>query len=827
MDGIQQALASHYFAENYVTAVGKTEWADIKWNDQSIAEKKTIINGADLVFISANTATEWANAKSSLETAGVNSRLLDCSDAHWLSSSTNKDRIGNCLTWIKADSTFEGLKQVLNEPQERISVEPIPDQLARLRDNPTKYIRSIRIDRKPSASIGEKWFDVDIPFNPGLVAIIGNKGKGKSALTDTIGLLTNTRQDHDFTFLSPENFRQPRDNKARHFKATLTWESGTQTTKGLDDLVDAQQPELVKYIPQNFLEKICTQLGKIDESDFDRELKKVIFSHIGTADRLGTSSFGDLLSLKTSEADDRIEILKRELHRINQKIVALEERALPETKRGIENSLALKKMELTAHDQLKPSVVEKPESQPGQQAALAEVEASLKTAKDELKEIETRVAGAQAESAKLAQQIATVDRVIGRVDNFNRQLATFRSDIDADLATIDIRFEEFLKITVDKTPLTTYRAGREEAKDALSIQLISFETKKKELESKIGGLQSQLDEPSKRFHAYEASLATWKQKRESIEGGKDATGSLKYFETQLESLKAVPTHLADALARRLAKTLEVYAILTQLASTYRELYTGLQAFVGSNALAKDRFQLNFDVGIVDTGFAREFFDVVSHGVAGTFCGVEEGRKELGKLLDRHDFNKEDGIKDFLQEIMDSLENDKRPEGKKVNVPELIRRGKSTLDLYNLIFSLDYLKPRYALRMGDKELHQLSPGERGTLLLVFYLLADKSDVPLVIDQPEENLDNQTVYELLVPCMKDARRRRQVIVVTHNPNLAVVCDAEQIIWADLDKKANYLMRYTSGAIENPIINKAIIDILEGTIPAFDNRDAKYAR
>ena len=88
-------------------------------------------------------------------------------------------------------------------------------------------------------------------------------------------------------------------------------------------------------------------------------------------------------------------------------------------------------------------------------------------------------------------------------------------------------------------------------------------------------------------------------------------------------------------------------------------------------------------------------------------------------------------------------------------------------------------------MGDKELHQLSPWERGTLLLVFYLLVDKDDIPLVIDQPEENLDNQTVCELLVPCMKEAKQRRQIMMVTHNPNLAVVCDAEQVVCAALDK------------------------------------------
>jgi predicted ATPase len=157
----------------------------------------------------------------------------------------------------------------------------------------------------------------------------------------------------------------------------------------------------------------------------------------------------------------------------------------------------------------------------------------------------------------------------------------------------------------------------------------------------------------------------------------------------------------------------------------------------------------------------------------------------------------------------------------------MRGRKTPLELYDYVFGLNYLKPRYALRMGDKELHQLSPGERGTLLLVFYLLVDKDDIPLVIDQPEENLDNQTVYDLLVPCVKEAKQRRQIFIVTHNPNLAVVCDAEQIIWADLDKKNNYVMRYVSGAIESQILNRASVDILEGTMPAFDNRDSKYFR
>ena len=97
----------------------------------------------------------------------------------------------------------------------------------------------------------------------------------------------------------------------------------------------------------------------------------------------------------------------------------------------------------------------------------------------------------------------------------------------------------------------------------------------------------------------------------------------------------------------------------------------------------------------------------------------------------------------------------------------------------LIFELEYLKPKYFLQLNGKSLEQLSPGERGILLLVFYLMIDKDERPLILDQPEENLDNQTIYRVLVRCIKKAKEKRQIFLVTHNPNLAVVCDAEQII------------------------------------------------
>src|SRR3989338_8780277 len=164
LDAIHEALNSHYFKGKYVTAVGKTEWWDIKWNDHSIAEKKNIINGAGLVFISAEEAEGWVKAKKSLQEAGVNHRILDCSDAHYFRDATCKDRIGKCFTWIKADPTFEGLRQVLNEPDERVFVGGIPPKMVHVQNNKTKYIKSISIERKPEASLSEIWFDNTIPL---------------------------------------------------------------------------------------------------------------------------------------------------------------------------------------------------------------------------------------------------------------------------------------------------------------------------------------------------------------------------------------------------------------------------------------------------------------------------------------------------------------------------------------------------------------------------------------------------------------------------------------------------------------------------------------
>lgn len=106
---------------------------------------------------------------------------ITTSDAHEVSE------VGSNACWIKADLTFEGLRQIMAEP-ERISFEE-PEILTRIKRNPNKFISSLVVRRIPEATMPEKWFDnITIPLNPGLVAVIGNKGSGKSALTDIVAL---------------------------------------------------------------------------------------------------------------------------------------------------------------------------------------------------------------------------------------------------------------------------------------------------------------------------------------------------------------------------------------------------------------------------------------------------------------------------------------------------------------------------------------------------------------------------------------------------------------------------------------------------------------
>lgn len=149
----------------------------------------------------------------------------------------------------------------------------------------------------------------------------------------------------------------------------------------------------------------------------------------------------------------------------------------------------------------------------------------------------------------------------------------------------------------------------------------------------------------------------------------------------------------------------------------------------------------------------------------------------------------------------------------------------TLQLGQWLYATDHVTVDYSFEYEGLPLSQLSPGTRGIVLLLLYLALDQEDSrPLIIDQPEENLDPRSVYDELVQLFREARARRQVIVVTHNANLVVNTDVDQVIVASCTKPGGGLppeTTYHSGGLENPAIRRDVCEILEGGEEAFRER------
>lgn len=126
------------------------------------------------------------------------------------------------------------------------------------------------------------------------------------------------------------------------------------------------------------------------------------------------------------------------------------------------------------------------------------------------------------------------------------------------------------------------------------------------------------------------------------------------------------------------------------------------------------------------------------------------------------------------------------------------------------------------RHVSREFSKLSLGQQQSILLALMLSAN-SDKPLIIDQPEDNLDGEFIYSTLVPVLRRAKERRQVIIVTHNSNVAVLGDAEQIIVMKANNDRGEIV--TRGSIDNPETRKSACSILEGAMEAFTRRAKMY--
>lgn len=833
LEKVIEALDRHYLAGKYLIAVGKTEWDNLKWDDQSIAEKRNVINQADLVFTAAANPAAYAAARKKLLDSNVKATLLDCSDAHALSSSADKDRVGNCFTWIKADPTFDGLVQAITEFEDRVFIGDTPPKRLLVEANRTKYASRIRVSRKLGTALTDPWFNVDLPLSHDLVAIIGNKGSGKSAMADIAGLAGDTRNFKSFSFLNDKRFRNPRNKLAQHFVGALGWHDSTESERQLDQDPSETSVERVKYLPQSYLETLCNELGDGGSATFDAELRKIIYTHVPEEARLGYNSMDDLLDFKVAEIDSAREQLLKEISKANVEILQTERRLTPEFRQSLQEQLDAKIAELVALEGSKPVQVEDPTASDVVKEESKAATEKIQALEEELKKLRDEERKLRDQKAAEAKRLAVLFRVVQAIANHKKTHDQFISDLTPMLAEVgaNLKVSELVDLRIDTTKVDALSKVVKDSVTTIDVALsnqdpTSLSNRREAAEVALTEIKSKLGEKQRLFIIFKEQVAKWELAKKELVGSKGKAQSIEWFKVEIESLGALPAKLAELRASRVELAKKVHEQIVKTVDEYRRLYEPVQEFVKSAAQMDMHLPLDFDVRIEESNFHEQFLLRINRQARGSFSGVDESNQVMRGLLKEANFGDVDSTLLFLDTIDDMLHFDRRESGggRETRIADQLRRSGEPQDIFDYVYSMSYLAPRYSLTFDQQEISQLSPGERGLLLLVFYLLVDKDDIPIIIDQPEENLDNQTIFKVLVKCIKAAKQRRQVIMVTHNPNLAVVCDAEQIICATRDKATN-TFNYISGAIESPFIKSKVVEILEGTEPAFKNRKQKY--
>lgn len=300
------------------------------------------------------------------------------------------------------------------------------------------------------------------------------------------------------------------------------------------------------------------------------------------------------------------------------------------------------------------------------------------------------------------------------------------------------------------------------------------------------------------------------QRRQMLEG------RLKDFESrrkQLESLRGETQASMD-------KLLEIRRGLTKRRQTFLKKTLQNNPYVsievtpyGASETVEEEFRriVQRDFG----GFEKDIGSPEGEGLLGALYRGESAPKEF-----------ENRLETLKQKILDIVSGKSSPEVRDVRfVSHLAKLPPESFDRLDLWFPEDSLKVEYSATAdgtGFRSIQEGSPGQKTAALLAFLLSYGAE--PIVLDQPEDDLDNHLIYELIVTQIREIKQRRQVIVVTHNANIVVNGDAELVV--GLVVRGGETNMECMGCLQEKRVREVICAVMEGGREAFERRYRRIA-
>jgi len=669
---------------------------------------------------------------------GLKPCLHGC-DAHDHEKVGNPDEERYC--WVRGDLTFETLRQICFEPERRVYIGKEPPSGAR----PSDTIKSISVK-------GADWMKTpEMQINSGLVAIIGARGSGKTALVEMISAGAKS-VDYNHT---KRSFLERAKDYLHDTTSVLNWENGESTSSSVHmvDLEAENDDPRARYLSQQFVDQLCSSDGLAD--DLILEIERVIFEAHESEKRLGARSFEELREFKTQSVQRRMDKYREALSEIGDDLSVLSdlERSLEELKRkratehaAIErmksdrkkltptnNKVLLERLEMvrTAAEQ-KSHVIAKLEKKELNLDALKDEAKQFKDSESVVRLNQLKTRYSEAELTDEQWNIFALSYK-GDVDTLlSMQLKTARENIVAHKGPAN---DEVLEIP-DKSKAPPYFDDNVDM-SKLPYSLLLKEQRR--LEAHIG-----VDDDRKRkYNDLSAKIVR-------------AEAALKQRDEEVKKAEAAPAKIDELLKQREETYCNLISQIEKEAEVLRELYQPLQDRLDKQqgTLGKLAFSVKRKVDIDSWAEAGE--RLIDKSRSGRFKGVgtltDIIKKELEDIWQK-------GTAKEIAEAMSRFRSEYRGDFWKHAFEDALKNRETKKNWSDQIsawlYGTDHVEVSYGLDYESTDIQRLSPGTRGIVLLLLYLTIDIDDErPLIIDQPEENLDPESVYLELVACFKEA-------------------------------------------------------------------------